>query len=59
MSAAFVSLIFGVGVAAFAWSKLSQSTGNARPAHVLMGAGIAGFIAFLVLFITAKLVFNI
>jgi hypothetical protein len=58
MSAAFVALIFGVGVAAFVWSKLSQSTGNARPTNVAIGAGIAGFIAFLVLFVTAKLVFG-
>lgn len=54
MSSIVVALIFGIGVAAFIWSKLSQSTGNAHPTNVIAGAGIAGLIAAVVLLTVLK-----
>lgn len=52
MSSFVVALVFGIGVSAFAWSKLAQGTGNARPMNTIVGAGAAGLVAFLVLFFT-------
>ena len=54
MSSLVIALIFGIGVTAFIWSKLSQSTGNARPTHVLAGAAAAGLIAAIVLLTILK-----
>lgn len=59
MSAVVIALLFGVGVAAFAWSQLERLTGNARPTNTFIGAGVAGFVAFLFLLSLLKWVLNI
>lgn len=59
MSSVVVALVFGVGAGAFAWSYLARMTGNARPTNTFIGAGIAGFMAFLVLLSFLKWVLNV
>jgi len=59
MSSVVVALVFGIGAGAFAWSYLARMTGNARPVNTFAGAGVAGFVAFLVLFTFFKWVLNI
>lgn len=59
MSSFVVALVFGIGAAAFAWSYIGRMTGNARPMNTLIGAGIAGLAAFLVLFSFLKWVLNV
>lgn len=58
MSSFVVSLLFGIGAATFVWSKLSQSTGNARPTHIATVAGITGLVAFLFLLSLLKWVLH-
>ena len=58
MSGVIVALIAGLGVAAYVWSMLAKSTGNARPSNTLVGAGIAGLVVFLVVLSVIKLVLN-
>lgn len=58
MSAFVVALVAGIGVAAFVWSQLDHSTGNARPTNTLIGAGVAGLVAFLILLSFLKWVLN-
>ena len=59
MSPVLVSLMFGVGVGAFAWAYLVHLTGNARAGSVLIGAGFAGVAAFIVLYTILKFIFNV
>lgn len=59
MSSFVVALVFGLGAGAFAWSYLARTTGNARPMNTLIGAGIAGVAAFLVLLSFLKWVLNV
>lgn len=49
----------GAGVAAFVWDRLVRMTGNARPANVATAAGIAGLVAFIVLFSLFRWVLNV
>jgi len=58
MSPLLVSLLFGLGVGGFVWSKISLSTGNARPASVTMAAAVAGIAAFIFFFTLLKFVFS-
>jgi hypothetical protein len=58
MSSVVVALVFGIGVAAFAWSYLSRMTGNARPINTLVGAGVVGLLGFFVLLSLFKWVLN-
>lgn len=59
MSSVVISLVFAIGAGAFAWSYLARMTGNARPVNTFIGAGITGFVAFLVLLTFFKWVLNI
>ena len=58
MSGVVIALIAAIGAAAYVWSFMAKSTGNARPVNTLIGAGGAGFVVFLVLLTLIKLVFN-
>ena len=58
MSPLLVSLMFAVGVGGFVWSKLSLSTGGARPANIVMAAAVAGIGAFIVFFTLFKVVLS-
>ena len=49
MSSFVISLLFGIGVATFAWSKLSRATGSAHPTNLAIGAGVIGLAALLFL----------
>lgn len=59
MTDGVISLLFGVGVAGFAYSRLARQTGNPNPRSSLIMAGVVGVIAFIVLYTLLKLVFNI
>lgn len=59
MSTVVVALLFGIGAAAFAWSYLDRSTGNARPMNTVIGAGVVGVLAFLLLLSFFKWALNI
>lgn len=59
MSAFVISLLVAAGAAAFAWSRLAKSTGNADPTTTYIAAGGAGALAFVVVFVTLKLVLQI
>ena len=58
MSTVVIALLFGVGVGAFAWTKLERLTGNASPRNTYLGAGFAGLVAFLFLLSLLKWVLN-
>jgi hypothetical protein len=58
MSTLLTCLLFGVGVAGWAWSKVSRQTGNADPKSVVITAGGIGLIAFIVLFTLMKFAFG-
>lgn len=59
MTDGIIALCFGAGVGAWAWAQLSRQTGNANAQHVLIGAGVAGLIAFFFLFTLFKWVLHI
>lgn len=53
-----ISLVFAVGVTAWAYSKLSHANGNPDAHQNLGGAAVVGFMAFVFLFTIMKFVFN-
>jgi hypothetical protein len=59
MNAALISVMFGLGVAGWIWTKVGRRTGNANPKSVYMTAGIAGLVAFIFFFTLLKYAFNI
>jgi len=50
MSNGFISLFFGAGVAAWAYTKLARQSGNANPGNTMIAAGFIGFLAAAVIF---------
>ena len=59
MNNMIIALMFGAGVAAFVWTKVSRRTGNANPGQVYIVAGVAGLAAFVFLWTFLKFVLNI
>ncbi len=59
MSPVLISLMFGAGVAAYAWAYIARTTGNARVGSVLTGAGVVGVIAFAIFYSILKFGFNL
>lgn len=59
MSVFVTSLIFGIGVAGWVWSKVGRRTGNADPKSVYITAAGAGAVAFIFFFTLLKFVLNV
>jgi hypothetical protein len=53
-----IALVLGIGVTAWAYSKLARSNGNASPQSNMIIAAIAGFVIFLIMLSLLKLVLN-
>jgi hypothetical protein len=59
MSSYVISIVLAIGAAAYAWTQLVHSTGNADPKKIFLSSGIVGVIAFLFLLSLLKLVLHI
>lgn len=46
----FIAFLFGLGVAGWVYTKLVRANGNPSPLNDLIGAGVAGLVAFIFLF---------
>ncbi len=58
MGAFFTALLLAVGVGTWIFTKLQQRTGYGNSRGALIGAGIAAFGVFLLVYLTARL-FNL
>jgi hypothetical protein len=59
MSNFLVAVFFGAGVGAWAYAQLAKRNGGANPANNAMAAGLAGFVAAIVIFTVFKFILNI
>lgn len=58
MSHALIAFVFAIGFAGWIYSLLSRQTGNGNQKSAIIGAGISGLLAFIVVFTLASMLFK-
>lgn len=59
MSDSLIAIIFGAGVAGWAYSQLARRSGNANPSSTIVAAAVGGLVAAIFIYTFLRFVLHI